>query len=135
MIKLHAILVCRLDYHHLFLIYSSCCSQSRFPLHSIFKEISLYKCISQLLFCSCKLSTFASYKFCTPFWGILTTYCPSEMQSKLFFTVLLFSAASPIAVAQDSTEDASTTAPPSLNSQQVCSSPPESSFDGYGGIS
>ncbi|MCJ1265962.1 hypothetical protein MMC22_005844 [Lobaria immixta] len=41
------------------------------------------------------------------------------MQTKLFLTVLLFSAASPIAVAKDSTEDVSTTAPPSLNTQQV----------------
>lgn len=126
----HAILILDRDYNHLVRLYSCAILAGRFAVIFLPKEISLRKYNSSLPSHSCRRSAFASYKHRSPLWEILRAHYTSKMQSKLFLTALLFSAASSVSEARDS-EDASTTAPPRFRKHQVCPSPPKSSFDDY----
>ena len=126
--KRHVVLIPDRDYSHLGRLYSCAILAGRVSVIFLPKAILLHKYNSSLQSHSCRRSTFASYKHRSRLWEILAAHYASEMQSELFLTALLFSALSSVAQAKDS-EDASTTAPPRFGKQQVCPSPPKSSFD------
>lgn len=126
--KRHVILIPYRDHNHLVCLYSCGILAGRISVIFLPKAISLHKYNSSLPSHSCRRSTFAPYKHRSPLWEILTAHYASEMQSKLFLTALLFSAVSSVAQAKD-LEGASSTAPPRFRKQQVCPSPPKTSFD------